>query len=241
MRIQMLGTGSAFAKRYFNNNALLEGEGCRFMLDCGITGPAALHRAGLSFGDLDGLLISHIHADHVGGVEEYAFQMKFVHRRKPLLFVPEPLIATLWENTLKGGLQQEDSPSLESYFELVPLEEGRETELGRGISAEIIRTRHMPGKASFSFVFNRRFFYSADMVFDRALLEELDQRGIGLIFHDCQLHPPGQVHAALEELLTLPERLQEKIRLMHYGDDMEQFIGRTGRMTFVRQNEWVDI
>ncbi|WP_082083943.1 MBL fold metallo-hydrolase [Paenibacillus beijingensis] len=236
MRIQMVGTGSAFAKRYFNNNALIEGDGCRFMLDCGVTGPTALHKAGITFGELDGLLISHIHADHVGGVEEYAFQMKFIYGRKPLLYVPEPLIETLWENTLRGGLQQEESQTLDSYFQVVPLMEGKETDIGPGISVEMIRTRHMPGKASFSFLLNGRFFYSADMVFDRPLLEQLDERGIEIIFHDCQLHPPGQVHATLEELLTLPERIQEKIRLMHYGDDMEQFIGSTGRMSFVEQN-----
>jgi ribonuclease BN (tRNA processing enzyme) len=242
LKLQMLGTGSAFAKAFYNNNALLQIGGRTLMLDCGITAPMALHELGRSFDDIDAVLITHIHADHVGGLEEFAFQMKFVFRRKPVLYIAETLVHQLWEHTLKGGLQQEEGDTLDDYFDVRPLAEGQPTELLPGLRVELLRTRHIPNKPSYSLLLNHTFFYSADMVFDGELLSRLvSERGVSLIFHDCQLHPPGVVHADLAKLLTLPEHLQQKIFLMHYDDNQPDFIGRTGKMKFIEQHKMYSI
>ncbi|MFF2484198.1 MBL fold metallo-hydrolase [Paenibacillus sp. NPDC058071] len=237
MDITMLGTGSAFAKKYNNNNALIEHEGFKLLVDCGITLPRALHEAEISFSELDAVLISHIHGDHVGGLEEYAFQMMFVYGRKPVLYIAETLIEPLWEQTLRGGLTQEPLVALDDFFEVRPLKEGVTNELHPGVTVRLLQTDHIPGKQSYSFIFNDRFFYSADMKFNGELLQRLESEGIETFFHDCQLLSPGAVHASLDELLTLPESLQSKVFLMHYGDNMEDYIGRTGKMTFVRQGQ----
>lgn len=238
MKLQMLGTGSAFAKAFNNNNALVTVDNRTLLVDCGITAPKALHEAGKNFGDVDAVLITHIHGDHVGGLEELAFQMKFIYGRKPVLFLADTLVEPLWEHTLKGGLQQDESQTLHDYFDVRPLREGTAAEVLPGLQVEMMRTPHIPGKASYSLLFNGFFFYSGDMVFDGALLESLvKDRGVQIIFHDCQLHPPGAVHASLPELLTLPESIQQLVYLMHYGDDRASFDGRTGLMKFVEQQK----
>ncbi|KIL36207.1 beta-lactamase [Cohnella kolymensis] len=241
VHIQMLGTGSAFAKAFNNNNALVTVEGQTLLIDCGITAPKALHEIGKNFGDLAAVLITHIHGDHVGGLEELAFQMKFIYQRKPVLFVADTLVEPLWENTLKGGLQQNESRSLNDYFEVRPLRVGIPAEVLPGLQIELIRTPHIPGKSSYSLLMNGFFFYSADMAFDDSLLESLvNERGVRTIFHDCQLQPPGAVHACLPELLTLPDFIQERVYLMHYGDDQPRFEGHTGLMRFVEQHKIYD-
>jgi glyoxylase-like metal-dependent hydrolase (beta-lactamase superfamily II) len=237
LKIQMLGTGSAFAKAFNNNNALVTVDGRTLLIDCGITAPKALHDLGKNFGELDAVLISHIHGDHVGGLEELAFQMKFIHQRKPVLFIADTLVEPLWEHTLKGGLQQDESQTLHDYFEVHPIRERTAAQVLPGLGIELLRTPHIPGKSSYSLILNDFFFYSADMVFDASLLDSLvKERGVRIIFHDCQLHPPGAVHACLPELLTLPDFIQERVYLMHYGDDQPSFEGHTGLMQFVEQH-----
>jgi len=236
LKIQMLGTGSAFAKAFNNNNALLTVNGLNLLVDCGITAPKALHDLGFSFNDLAAVLITHIHADHMGGLEELAFQMKFLYGRKPILYIADTLVTPLWEHSLRGGLQQEKTETLDDFFDVRPLIEGVKQEIIPGLHVELIATCHIPNKLNYSLLFNDTFFYSGDITFDADLLHSLvHNRGIQVIFHDCQLHPPGAVHACLSQLLTLPESIQERIYLMHYGDDQPEFIGRTGQMQFIEQ------
>lgn len=241
MQIQMIGTGSAFAKKYNNNNALIDVDGFKLLVDCGITLPGALHSLGHSFQELDAVLISHIHADHVGGLEEYAFQMMFLYGKKPILYIASTLVEPLWEQTLRGGLTQEHLQSIHDFFEVRTLEEGIPTMIHPGLTVELIRTDHIIGKNSYSFLFNKRFFYSADMKFNGELLERVVHAGVETIFHDCQLMSPGVVHASLDELLTLPDSIQDKLWLMHYGDTMEDYIGHTGKMRFVEQNQTYNV
>ncbi|MCM3337125.1 MBL fold metallo-hydrolase [Paenibacillus sp. MER TA 81-3] len=242
LKIQMIGTGSAFAKHYFNNNALLYTEQSTLLIDCGITAPMALHKLGKSFVDIDGVLITHIHADHVGGLEEFAFQMKFIHGRKPKLYIASPLVQPLWNNTLKGGLTQEGISCLEDVFEVHALEPNHTYSLAAGMEIQLIETPHIAGKRSFSLLVNHSFFYSADMRFQPDLLHTLiEQQGVTLIFHDCQLTGKGEVHTTLAELLTLPEWIQRKIYLMHYGDERSQYEGHTGPMPFVEQHKIITI
>jgi ribonuclease BN (tRNA processing enzyme) len=73
----MVGTGSGFSKKYYNNNALFNLNGYRLLVDCGHTAHRSLNELGLSWNhDIDGILITHIHADHVGGLEEVALDGK---------------------------------------------------------------------------------------------------------------------------------------------------------------------
>ncbi|GGG09581.1 MBL fold metallo-hydrolase [Paenibacillus abyssi] len=242
MKIQMLGTGSAFAKTYYNNNALVYADDFTLMIDCGITAPTALHKLGKSLNDIHAVLITHIHADHVGGLEELAFRMKFQHNRKPLLYVPSKVITPLWENTLKGGLTQDQWPSIDDFFDVVLLEEHVPVMITPQLKVEIIETPHIPNKPSYSLYINDRFFYSADMQFHPQLLHQLvEERGCRTIFHDCQFQSPGVVHACLKELLTLPDELQKLVWLMHYADDQEQFKGKTGYMRFVEQHKIYEV
>jgi len=242
LKIRMLGTGSAFAKSYYNNNALITVDGANLMVDCGITAPGALHKLGYSFNDIHAVLITHIHADHIGGLEEFAFQMKFIYGRKPILYIADTLVEPLWERSLRGGLQQDENETLNDFFEVRPLRPGLRSELMPGLEAELIPTRHIPNKPNFSILFNGFFFYSGDTVFDADLLTSLvADRDVRLIFHDCQLHPPGAVHACLSQLLTLPGSIQEKVFLMHYGDDQPEFVGRTGKMRFVEQQKEYEV
>jgi glyoxylase-like metal-dependent hydrolase (beta-lactamase superfamily II) len=134
----MIGTGSAFAKVFDNNNALITVDGQTLMVDCGITAPKALYELGHSFNDINAILLTHIHGDHVGGLEEFAFQMKYIFKRKPILYISAKLVEPLWEHTLKGGLQQEEAETLNHFFDVRPLEENVAYELFPGLRVQLI-------------------------------------------------------------------------------------------------------
>ncbi|OUM96495.1 MAG: MBL fold metallo-hydrolase [Thermobacillus sp. ZCTH02-B1] len=232
----MLGTGNAFAKKYFNNNALLFSNGFTLLIDCGCTATLALHRIGMPLDAIDAILITHIHADHTGGLEEFAYRMKFQYGGVPVLYVPDALAEPLWDHSLRGGLEQERWRKLDDYFDVRRLREGVPTTLHDGLTVRLIRTEHIPGKRSYSLLFNECFFYTADMKFNPGLVTDLVRNRGCVVFHDCQFTSPGEVHASLDELLTLPEDVQENIWLMHYADNRELYEGRTGRMRFVEQH-----
>jgi Metal-dependent hydrolases of the beta-lactamase superfamily III len=244
IQLQMAGTGNAFAKRYFNNNAIIHCNGYKMMIDFGNTAPMALHAMGIGMNQLDAVFITHLHADHVGGLEELAFQNLYIHRRKSKLYVPETLVDALWENSLKAGMYNEadNFVNLESYFDVVTFRDETPVRLHEELVIEAVRTEHVPLKPSYSLFINGNIFYSADMKFNRPLIEHAyHDRKCRIIFHECQFKGPGVVHTTLSELLTLPEYIQECIYLMHYSDDMESYIGKTGKMRFVQQHKVYDI
>ena len=239
LQIQMIGTGSAFAKKYYNNNALVYYKDYTLLIDCGITAPMALHSLHKKIDQIDGILITHLHGDHVGGLEEIAFQLYYIFNKKISLFVPSDLIEPLWENSLKAGLDNgEAGCDLNTYFNIISLDEKVPALICPELSVEVLRTEHVPNKISYSLFINDKIFYSADLQFNRQLIDDVyNVRQCNYILHDCQLFNPGTVHAALDELLTLPEEIQEKTQLMHYGDNMEDFEGKTGKMTFMKQHK----
>ena len=238
LQLEMLGTGNAFAKSYYNNNALLTDEQFTLLIDCGITAPLALHNLGKPFNEIDAVLITHIHADHVGGLEELAFQMKYIYERKMILYISDDLVEPLWENTLKGGCYQTgEITRLEDIFDVRPLQPLKPHYITEHMIVELIPTKHIPGKESYSLYINESIFYSADMTFDPSLLLHLVQtRGCKTILHECQLQGPGEVHTTLHELLTLSEDIQQRIYLMHYSDEKDHYLNETGHMTFLEQH-----
>lgn len=247
IRLQMAGTGNAFAKSFFNNNAFIQSDSYHLMIDFGQTAPLALHHMNVPLDQVHGVLITHLHADHTNGLEELAFQSlyRYGHANgKIQLFIADSLVDQLWENTLKAGLLNEKDgySALEHYFDVRPLKAKERYAITDHLSVELIQTEHVPGKLSYSVFINNHIFYSSDMVFNRQLLEHVVyERGCAYIFHDCQLEGEGRVHATLSELLTLPEDLQSRIYLMHYSDTMPSYIGKTGLMTFIEQHRTYEL
>ncbi|WP_135546997.1 MBL fold metallo-hydrolase [Paenibacillus cymbidii] len=238
LSLMMLGTGSAFAKKYYNTSALIACGDYNLMLDCGHTVPRSLYDMNISLGAINGIFISHLHEDHIGGLEEVAFRMMYEFRRKMPLFVPEALMPILWENSLRGNLENtaDGIHSLDDYFDVVVLQDGMRTPIIPGLTIETLHTIHVKGKPSYGAIINDFLYFSADSVFDRKRIEAVLDRGCTVILHDCQLNGPGIIHATLSELLTLPDDIQRNIRLMHYGDAMEDYIGKSGHMEFLQQH-----
>ncbi len=243
IRLQMVGTGNAFAKAYFNNNALIHSRDFKFMIDFGHTAPTALHHMQIPLSQINGVLITHLHGDHTFGLEELAFQSmyRYGHKHgKIKLYIAEELVVPLWDYSLKGSMlnSRDGINTLDYYYDVHPVQPGELVAITPELTIELIRTDHIPQKPSYSVFINDHIFYTADMIFNRSVLEyALYERNCKVILHDCQLTGMGMVHATLTELLTLPEEIQSHIYLMHYDDDMPDYIGKTGSMSFIEQHK----
>lgn len=244
-QVRMVGTGSAFSKKFYNNSALVQfTNGYNLLIDCGHSVPKGLHDIGIPLESIDGILITHTHADHIGGLEEVALYNKFVlGGRKIDLLVPETLVEPLWEDSLKGGLRYDDSGELElnDYFTVRSLKTSdygaARTQIEENIALTLYPTVHVSHMDSYAVGLVDRgedkVFYSSDTIFDEYLIDYA--LTYSWVFHDCQFFTGG-VHASLDELLNyIPEEDQDRLFLMHYGDNVEEFIGKTGRMRFAEQ------
>ena len=69
MRLTIVGSGDAFGSGgRFNTCFWVETAKATLMLDCGASSPVALKGRGLDFGRVDGVVLSHLHGDHFGGL-----------------------------------------------------------------------------------------------------------------------------------------------------------------------------
>lgn len=243
LQIVFLGVGSAFSVRNNQVNFLIIHNDQHILVDFGMTGPKALHDiCGLSVTDINCVLPTHSHADHVGGLECLALMSRYVGSRqgnpKPKMIISNEYMRILWDYTLKGGMEWNEKDgsgkrlSLVDFFDIVTPEwlrfSPRQTytvNVG-GIKLEIFRTNHIPDSAdgwqdafiSYGMMINDRIFMSCDSRFDPELINMYKDAEV--MFHDCQFFTGG-VHASLEELNGLPFHLRQKMMLMHYGDNWE--------------------
>ncbi len=239
LSLYFVGTGAAFAKTLNQNNLLIVKGDDHVLIDCGSKCSQALFEVGLNVSDVDNFLITHSHADHIGGLEEVQLYGRYVSQRKANMVINEEYQKILWEQSLRGGSEMSESTPL--TFEdlwnpirptLCPVS-SRETwqaDVGN-IHLKMPRTMHYPDDApswkesfwSVGVIIDDRILFTSDTRFDINLLQEFDERyNFELIFHDCQLFTGG-VHASLNELKTLPDKLRSKISLMHYGDNWQDF------------------
>lgn len=240
LRLCFIGAGSAFTKKFYQNNLLVLKGGDHLLVDCGTRAPEALARLGLSVTQVRNYLITHSHADHVGGLEEVMLLNRYMARQKSTMVAPASYRRFLWNKTLAGGAAYNERVNgrllrFDDFWdavEPVPIP-GEDRELSAAslgsIGLHLYRTMHIPDSApswrssapSYGVVIDGRIAYTSDTRYDPSLIDFLESRfKLELIFHDCQFFKGG-VHASIDELAALPAATRAKMVLMHYGDAME--------------------
>lgn len=226
MRLLFLGSGSAFTVGggNFQSNMLLTSDsGRHLLLDCGSDIRFCMHEQGLLPSDLHDIYISHLHADHAGGLEYVGFSTLFDPSvPRPRLFLPRDLVGPLWEHTLLGGmgLTEHGEATLSTYFDVHPVDDSFEWE---GISLRLVRTDHvvsarhkMHSHGLMLLVGQRRIFITTDTRHTPELLAPHYEQA-DLVFHDCETSPfRSGVHAHYDELAQLSEATRKKTWLYHY-------------------------
>lgn len=242
LQVVFVGVGGAFTKRQNQTNLLIIKGKDHLLIDCGNTCSGALMSLGIPITDIRNFLITHSHADHIGGLEEVILMNRYVTRNKPSIVITETYQHILWEMSLRGGAayneeQGGDILSFHDFFNVIRprvlndySRETQEANVG-SINIKLMRTKHIPDSSdtwetsfwSSGIVIDDRILFTSDTRFDLDLLEEFDDKmNLEVIYHDCQFFTGG-VHASIDELNALGPKIKKKIFLSHYGDNWEQF------------------
>lgn len=237
-----IGTGSAFSKKNFQTNVLIVKGDDHLLVDCGTLCPFAFSTYNSSITSVKNILITHSHADHIGGLEEMALMGRYATRVRPKMVITDYYKKILWNESLKGGCSYGEYTDgsymqYDNYFEQIkPKLLGNtprplyEADVG-SINIKIFRTKHIPDTAgtwrksfySVGILVDNRILFPSDTRFDRELIDWMcGAHPIEYIFHDCQFYTGG-VHASYDELKTLPADIRNRMFLCHYGDNYENF------------------
>lgn len=232
--LTFLGTGNASVPPEFTaeglmrcpwqSNLLLHTDSDqRIMLDCGTDSRFALAEQGLTHRDIDGVYISHIHADHCGGLEGLAFETHQDAKRtaKPKLWCAQTILNDL-RRQLEPGIRP-NMHSLEDCFNVTPLGKlVRELQFDQVCDAKIIPTLHIMGavpKYSAGLLLEgtkRSIYWTSDTSYNPMLLDDA-YRKADIILHDCELGRKSGNHAHLEQLQLLPPEIKGKMWLYHHN------------------------
>jgi ribonuclease BN (tRNA processing enzyme) len=225
--------GEAFTSRYYTSSLALGVDNEWLLIDCPHPVRKMLREASITAGlsrtlDLDcvsAAAISHLHADHCCGLEDFGYYSFFALGRRARLLMHPDASARLWDGLLAAGMEfvqtKPGAPparkQLSDYFELIDLDSDNPVHCGP-FSIECRRTIH--GVPTFAFRITARgrvLGYSADTAYDPGLIEWLS--AADLIVHEATNLNHTGVHTPIEKLVALSPVLRSKLRLTHYPDD----------------------
>ena len=260
--LRLFGAGGAFSRRYGTTCSLVTTAGGeRWLLDCGRQAPDQLHDAGLSWHEMTGQIITHVHGDHVYGLEDFAFRRFYESDGdvgavmqggpRPKLIAHSAVVGELWEMLAPvlrymPGPEDPRAGTLEHYFERATPRQvwgpkhnawNHAEAFAQGDMSLVARECvHVPGKPSTSLEIEiepgRLLWWSGDSTVDLEWLTKIEPR-TNIFFHDCTfVDYPGQVHGAFRLLEQLPEAVRRKMVLMHHEDDIEDHRARAEALGF---------
>lgn len=240
LKLTFLGTGGAFTdfRENYHTNAILElTPGKYLLIDCGLTAIQSLKEIGLGVHNIFATAITHIHGDHVGGLDTLVWERYYTGPQGPSgANTPILIHHDVWP-----GLRAFLAPLLHEWSDLTGSIRGDGMHwLTRPYVAmdnltfrfgdkeiNFVCTTHVrspdrnvdkpaTGLLVRDIKTDKSFYYSGDCVFDPDVGTQFPD--VDVIFHDCTFGPyfPQTVHTHYSQLLTLPAEVRSKMVLMHH-------------------------
>jgi ribonuclease BN (tRNA processing enzyme) len=228
----VLGVGDTFTERHVTHALLLEHDGFRLAIDCPDSYRRVLRQARDRVGGslastldlfaIDDVLITHVHGDHMNGLEGVAYFKHFAQKKALNLHTIAPVKDRLWEERLGSSMgRMWDGRAFkdlrfEDYFAWNELPLDATTTIGPFTVRARTTRHHVPTSALVVECGGRSVGISSDTAFDPALIAFLATAD--LVVHETNY---GPAHTAYADLLGLDEATKRKMRLIHYPDEFD--------------------
>ena len=257
-----LGTGSAFTKLNYQNNILIIKGKDHVLVDCGTLCPLSFNDFNSEITNVKNYLITHSHADHIGGLEEVALSNMYITKRRPKMIITDDYKKVLWKNSLRGGLAirgelgMRQKMTFDDYFDQIRPEKIKNAprpfynaNVG-SINLKLFRTKHLftdrnTWKNSFyslGVLIDEKILFTGDSKADPELIKWISEKyDLEAIFHDCSF-TENAVHTSYNELKKIiPAELKPITHICHYNDGCEnKEVSKDGFGTIVRRGVYYD-
>ena len=241
------GVGDAFSTIHWGTHFLVRKDDFLLAIDCPDSYRRALTSSGLTHAGqpldaqhLSAMILTHLHGDHVNGLEMTACYRRFSGAGLLPLYTSPEVLADLWERRLAASLgvlwdgATFWEQSLEGFLDARVLPWGKTHTLGPFEVTTRQTKHHMPAMAMRISDGHHTLGYSCDTAYDAALIDWL--KDCDLILHESSL---GPAHTPIERLEALPQALRDKLLVVHYPDafmardDLQVTLARQGQRVIV--------
>jgi ribonuclease BN (tRNA processing enzyme) len=222
-----VGVGNAFSTESYGTSFILQSGDFYLGIDCPDGYRKALKQHSTSpLGDdftvdsLDAMFLTHLHGDHVNGLEMTLAYLAFGLDSRLDLYGSVDVAEQLWPKRLEASLGQiwtgesYESIGPDAFYEFHQIEWEGSQQVGP-FEVQIRKTvHHIPTSALLIDDGDVCMGYSCDTEFDKSLIDWLSKADI--IFHEAGLGPG---HTSLEKLEGLPSDTRNKLYIIHSPDE----------------------
>jgi ribonuclease BN (tRNA processing enzyme) len=136
MRLKVLGCGDAFGSGGRLNTCFLIDRGKEsFLIDCGASVMISIRRFGVDPNHILAIVLSHLHADHFGGLPAFILDAQFISRRtQPLVIAGPEGLASRLEALMEAHFPGSSKVKRKFPIEIVELAPEARTDIAAGLA-----------------------------------------------------------------------------------------------------------
>jgi ribonuclease BN (tRNA processing enzyme) len=224
MRLTIVGSGDAFGSGgRFNTCFQVATATARLLIDCGASSLVALRARGLDPNQLDGVILSHLHGDHFGGLPFLLIEAQHLsRRRRPFVVAGPPGTRARLEASLEVLFPSSAATKWRFSWEVVEIEPGHPRDLlgHRVVTAEVSHPSGAPSTAVRLSDGSATLAYSGDTEWTDALLPIAN--GAGLFIVECSGYAGRIPYHLTWEILKprLPDLRARSIMITHMNPEV---------------------